>query len=541
MQAAIKLMIFFCLSVYRGGEQIVTMPGTIKQIVGPEKLRPVWAWYLIPLLTLSCVIEYLKVLTKHGFMWGDLVFYLFALGVQLPIYGMLAEWLFKKGGIVGWCPGLPLNFRDTSGKEVVRGSEIADGEHAARGAEGWANELNLYVGGVPIPYGVEAQHFLIAGRTGAGKTVVISEMLETAYKRGNPALVADPGAGYYGRFGRDADILLNPFDRRSVGWSPFAEIDQPYDCQRLARAAIPDGSGESREWQMYAQTLLSEVLRKMWEAGETSVKDLMWWLTVATADELAIKLAGSPAAILTQQGNAKMLGNVRGIISTYLNAWQFLPEFGTFSVRQWMRTAALHLGPSLYLTYRDDQLAVLRQLLACWIELAVVEGLSLPEDPQRRVWIVVDELDSLGRVTALRDGLTKLRKYGVPVVAGLQTVAQLRDTYGRDLAQVLLSCLSTKIILAAGDGETGKYFEDELGQREAVQNSFTEGKSAQFLELPHLSESRTRSQSVESAVLASEIQGLPNLHGFLRVVGWPILRVALAYKSRENVREPFQG
>jgi type IV secretory pathway TraG/TraD family ATPase VirD4 len=39
-------------------------------------------------------------------------------------------------------------------------------------------------------------------------------------------------------------------------------------------------------------------------------------------------------------------------------------------------------------------------------------------------------------------------------VSGLQTIAQLRDTYGHDEAQTLLSCLSTKLVMAAGDGET---------------------------------------------------------------------------------------
>lgn len=35
----------------------------------------------------------------------------------------------------------------------------------------------------------------------------------------------------------------------------------------------------------------------------------------------------------------------------------------------------------LYLTYQDNQMAMLRNLVATWLELAIVEGLSLSEEP----------------------------------------------------------------------------------------------------------------------------------------------------------------
>lgn len=32
-----------------------------------------------------------------------------------------------------------------------------------------------------------------------------------------------------------------------------------------------------------------------------------------------------------------MLNNTRGIIATYLGVWRYLPDAGTFSVREWMQ------------------------------------------------------------------------------------------------------------------------------------------------------------------------------------------------------------
>ena len=80
------------------------------------------------------------------------------------------------------------------------------------------------------------------------------------FRSGKRALVADAGGGFVSRFFQPGDLLFNPFDSRSVDWSPFAEIRAEYDCARIAKAAIPDGHGDGQEWHHYAQTLLSETL-----------------------------------------------------------------------------------------------------------------------------------------------------------------------------------------------------------------------------------------------------------------------------------------
>ncbi|HDZ7973587.1 TPA: type IV secretion system DNA-binding domain-containing protein, partial [Escherichia coli] len=118
------------------------------------------------------------------------------------------------------------------------------------------------------------------------------------------------------------DVLFNPFDRRSVDWSPFAEIRAEYDCQRIAKAAVPDGTGEGAEWHHYAQTLLGETLLALHQRGEHSVKRLLHYVSSADIKELGELLAGTPAAILCAKGNDKMLNNTRGIIATYLGVWR---------------------------------------------------------------------------------------------------------------------------------------------------------------------------------------------------------------------------
>lgn len=444
-----------------------------------------------------------------------------------PGQGRLRSWIGGKAPMVAAGGGAA-----KADETLLRGAAIVDGPALGATLKRGASEADLAAviewGGVPIPPKNEPEHFLIEGKTGAGKTQAINEMLRRVRARNQAAVIADPAGGYLGRFFRAGDAVLNPFDARTAHWSPFAEIQADYDCQRIAKAAIPDAVGESQEWHFYAQSLLGESMLAMHKAGESSIKKLLYYVNTADAKELSDLLDGTPAAILAQKGNEKMLSNTRAIASLYLSAWNYLEDGGTFSVRRWVRESDQSRA-WLYLTYRDDQMALLRLLVACWLELAIVEGLSLAESQSRRLWYVMDELDSLGKITSLRAGLTKLRKYGGVCVSGLQTIAQLRSTYGHDEAQTLLSCMSTKLILKAGDGETAKYFENEIGQQEIEREETSQGQSNRIGDLASNSENKSTRRHVQAAVLASEIQGLDNLHGFLMLVGLPIARVVLQY------------
>ncbi|MCC8762665.1 type IV secretion system DNA-binding domain-containing protein [Xanthomonas euvesicatoria pv. euvesicatoria] len=431
-------------------------------------------------------------------------------------------------GILTWLHGAIYKGDAARGARTVRGASLAKGSVAAAPSGEYA--LNVHIGGQVIDHTTEAEHFLISGKTGAGKSQAINAMLRTVRDRSDDglpqrAIIADPAGGYWQKFARDGDVLLNPFDARSAAWSPFTELREDADCQNMAKAAIPDATGDSQQWHYYAQTLFAEVLRALWHRGTWSNKELLRLIMVADRKELAEVVAGTAAAQLTGKESERMLGNTRSIASTYLNAWQNLPDVGTFSVREWVRESANGPGPWLFLTYRDSQMALMRNLIACWLELAIIEGLELDEDTTgvRRLWYVMDELDSLGKITSLRAGLTKLRKYGGVGVCGLQTIAQLRDRYGREEAQTLLSCLSTKLLLAAGDAETAEYFSKEIGDHAIVrtvrsQNSGSSSGMRWDSGSNSQGESMSEQYATERAVLASQITGLANLQGFLKRV-----------------------
>ena len=416
----------------------------------------------------------------------------------------------------------------------LRGSEVSDVQTpSTRTARTSGESQELVLGGVPIEPNLEFQHFLFAGATGSGKTQGINLILAAARARGARAIVVDAGGEALSHFFREGDLILNPLDARSVAWSPFAEIREPHDCDRLAKAVIPDGVGNNQEWNHYSQTLMAELLRSMSTFKLASTDKLRYLLTAAPVSELEPYLKGTSAQMFCQNAADKMLGSVRVILGSYMTAWPSLADKGTFSVRDWLR--ADDQNGWLFVTHRDDQIAF-KRLIGAWLDLAIVEGLTLDVDKKREIWFVMDEVDSLGQISSLRHALSKLRKYGCKCVLGLQTVAQLRATYGEHEAQTLMGNIGTKVILRAGDGQTAEYFSAEIGSHEIerAQHGTSKSRGPQYSS----SDQTTSVRETKRTILDSEISGLKDLHGFLKMPG-ELRKITLVHQALPRVTEPF--
>ncbi|WP_298924537.1 type IV secretion system DNA-binding domain-containing protein [uncultured Ramlibacter sp.] len=402
----------------------------------------------------------------------------------------------------------------------------------AGGPASRSSSAPVTLGGRPWPIELETLHLLTAGSTGAGKSTLIEEVLDGVFKRGERAIVCDPNGAYFSKFGTDEDRLLNPLDARSERWSLFNELRSDFDADRLACSVVPAGHGESAPWHHYAQVLLAEVLRALVRAGETSTDRLLYWSTCAPARDLEALLVGTPASGLFDEGADKALASTRFLLTAHLAPQRYLRP-GEFGLREWLENGS----GSLFLTWRADMQRALAPLLACWVDIVTNAVLTLPPDPNRRIWLVLDELAALGKLDGLEAALTLGRKHGLAIIAGVQSTSQLDRLYGRDSATVLRSCFRNLAVLAIakGDPTTADELSRALGEREILrrERSSSLGSSG-------LGESESLRQVQERLVLPSEIAGLRNLEGYLALAGdAPVARFRLAPQVRAQRRPPF--
>ena len=404
--------------------------------------------------------------------------------------------------------------------ETQRGSELATPKDVAKLVKAQKKPTDLVLGGVPFPVDAEPYHLLVAGSTGTGKSVALSSMIARLRERGDTVILVDSGGDFTAKFFKpETDFVFNPYDERCVGWSPVLEMQGAWDAQALARSIVPDGVGETKEWNGYAQTFIGSVLRRLWETQRLTLADFLYFVQVAPIPELKELLAGTASA--SQLASEKMFGSIRSIASNYLAAYDYLPhDRQPFSVTEMIQ--AQHSG-TLFITYRDDQLDSLRNIIACLLDVASRAVLSLTPNPQRRVWLIIDEFASIGRVQSVEAVATKARKAGGCLVLGIQSISQLRDRYGDNGAQTILSCLSTWLVLRCSDADTAEYMSRYIGEAEVLR--VQQGSSSN-----DTGDTKTSSEQrlTKRVVLASEIQQFPNLTGLLKVPGGiPVCKIKL--------------
>lgn len=374
-----------------------------------------------------------------------------------------------------------------------------------------ARSQSVTFGGVAVPASLECYHFLFAGSTGTGKTTLLDEGLSAIIPRGDRCVICDPNGHHLSRFWQAGDTVLNPFDKRSPGWSIFNEVRKNFDYDRLAKSVVPTAHGPDAQWHHYAQVLLSESLRALMLRGEGDTAALMRWATTATRDELAELLRGTPAQGLFDVDAAKALASTRFILTSFLAAHKYM-QAGDFSLRSWLESGE----GNLFITWREDMQSALMPLVSCWVDVIANAVLSLPADPDRRLWLILDELGGLGRLSSLEASLTRGRKHGLCVVAGLQSTAQLDRLYGREGAVVLRSCFRNLIALgiAKSDPDTADVLSRALGEREVERVLASRSTGPQGI-----TSGETVQRTTERIVMASEISELPDLTAYVALAG----------------------
>jgi type IV secretory pathway TraG/TraD family ATPase VirD4 len=419
----------------------------------------------------------------------------------------------------GGTAALWLTRRGTYTEALKRGTALVDATRVRRLESG----AGLRFGGIDLPKSDETKHFKIIGTTGTGKSTAIRELLEAALARGDRAVFADPDFGYLARFydpGR-GDVILNPFDPRSVRWDLYSELRAPYDYDQLARALIGDGTGSDKSWRGYAQTFFAALLRQTREAGICELGEFYRLLTSASVDELRTLLDGTPAQPFLEAGNERMFASVRTVASASTTALDYIrvQRGEGFSLRKWIEQGA----GVLFLPYRADQIAALRSVISTWMRIAIFQTMSQAE-ADHRLWFVIDELDALGAIDGLKDALARLRKFGGRCVLGFQSIAQVSGLYGESEAQTIVENCGNTLILrcsASERGGTALFASRLIGEREIIREKQTRMRSGTLFTRRGDSMSSTIEQITEHAVMPSEIEQLPDFTGYLKLASRP--------------------
>ncbi|PBN43503.1 type IV secretion system DNA-binding domain-containing protein [Sphingobium sp. D43FB] len=395
---------------------------------------------------------------------------------------------------------------------------------------------SLSIGGVTMPQAYEPEHIVLCGAPGTGKTNIITTMLQGIRRDGKRAIVYDTAGSFVEKFYRPGkDILLNPLDERTDRWSPWVDVPRDYHYDQIAQSTIPDKAGDPF-WARAARGTLVGVLKKLARQRHTLVSILLDRLVRSGLKELAAFAQGTEAAAFISLEGDRTSAGIQAELATVMRSFSYLDDTTNgFSIRSWVENEADDSW--LFITVKADQLPSLRPLITVWIDIAIGAIMSMPPDPERRLYCIIDELPTLQRLPSLSDFLARARKYGGCGILGFQSYPQLEATYGIQDAAAITGYCSTWIALRANDTPTAKHVSENLGQVEQIEAN--EGMSYGVNDMRD-GVNLSRMQVTRPLAMHTEVTNLPNLSGFLRFGrDLPVVRFSDRYNEIPSVAPAF--
>jgi len=235
-----------------------------------------------------------------------------------------------------------------------------------------------------------------------------------------------------------------------------------------------------------------------------------------------------------QEKGAKVAGDILATMRQYTNCFFYMRHLRSeFSISEFLSSSS---GKILFLVGFPKLRDTLRPLFSLFVDLFIKAVLSLPEDNERRIFLVLDEFATLQRLTSIVQGLEQGRSKGMGIVIALQDINQLRRIYQDDTANSIVNNCSAVVTFALNDPASQEYMSKLYGEFEKLETDESLSMGPQDLR-DGLTLKRQR--RVERLILPSEFGSLPDLTCYLKMLDFPVSRVRIPCVAREAKVPPL--
>lgn len=424
-----------------------------------------------------------------------------------------------------------------SGGQFIRGARIINSMRLKRLLILKKDASKFTIGEAPIKKDSEMQHIILLGSPGVGKTQAIFEILDKVKQRGHKAIVYDVEGVYTKRyFDSSKDFILNPLDQRDAKWSPWKDMIGKMNIASLASSLIEDVNGMADPfWHQAARTIFEEAMERLIQEGREDTRVLLDLLCRKGIEDLQVVLKNTFAEALVSSEIEKTALSVKSILTANLKRLEFLcKDDANFSIREWIKRED---DSWLFITSREDMHEALKPIITAYIDIVSNCLLTLEEDRERRIWFVTDEIHTIGQSNSYMQLAARGRKRGVCIVAGLQSMRQMDDVFGKNGAEKISGMFSTRVYFRNSDLETARWISKSLGEQEIFE--YMEGESYGSHEMRD-GVNLSKQKRITDLVMKEEVMQLPDLTAYLKILGdYPLTKVRIKIRETKNDVEAF--
>ena len=363
--------------------------------------------------------------------------------------------------------------RDVKEEKHISGATIKTAKEVVRYLRSINKVSPLFIGDMPLVKDSETKHILITGTTGSGKTNLIHNLLPQLIKTTRPALIVDQTGEMIARYYNPdrGDIIFNPLDSRSHSWNFWADNTSESRLEKFAKVLFKYGktpySGSDPFWDNSAEVIFIACVRYLLKKDMRSISELQNMLSIMNLEELAQKLENTNAARYLTKSNKTTASSILSVMATNTKPLNLLTQFGDqFSLKQYFDEVKAGSDSWLFLSSPPDLREVTMPLIACVFELSVSYLIGMGINHNRRMWFVIDELASLGRLNGFSTLMSESRKYGGCVLAATQSINQLIENFGTHTANHIFGQFATKFLFRSDDPTSAKIISNIFGELE---------------------------------------------------------------------------
>lgn len=335
------------------------------------------------------------------------------------------------------------------------------------------------------------KHTLLIGSTGCGKTTLLNQMIQQLQKdmsQDDVMIIFDSKGDFYSKFGqRPGSVLLGNSEQyynASVRWNIFKEIcaDGRQDrnvvsnAQEICRNLFAEREKRSNNpfFPNAARDLLASLLIFLIRTGENDTAfrseffyndQFRFLLNRCDVNQLLDFLsfdsdARSVSSYIDGGGEqaSGVLAELYSIVREIFTG--VFAEHGAFSIREFVRKKG---GRTLFVEYDLSIGQTLTPMYRLLFDLALKEALGR-QRAEGNVYLILDEFRLLPHLQHIDDGVNFGRSLGVKIIAGVQNVEQLFETYGENRGRSILAGFSNLFQFHNDDPSTLQYLTGRSGR-----------------------------------------------------------------------------
>jgi type IV secretory pathway TraG/TraD family ATPase VirD4 len=404
----------------------------------------------------------------------------------------------------------------------------------------------IKIGDTTIPFEMESKHLLILGTSGSGKGVLANQLVAQINARkmksrpNDRCIFYDLKGEYIAKqYNQKRDLIFNPFDERSVAWTLFNEIESYPDYDVIAKSLFLPPDSRDTYWYNCASDVFRAGLIYLDRNNFRTNRDLLDFFSLSLDD---IKYAFSTLP-LAEQGAMKHIDNpeshtgstIISILNERILFLKYLADLdGDFSFRKFIRNqqTASGVNPNLYILNIDQYKTIFQPLMSFAIDTLIRETLSIPDQLDRRIYFILDELGSLFKMESIIDLLTVGRSKGACLFCANQDLGRIKDIYGESNVETVFNNFNTIFVFRINDPKTSDFLSQAMGERQLIRRVETRQMSPDKIG-DH--KSIADQEITEKLILGTEFQNFNDLHALLKISNFGVSRIVVPkifYKER---------